>query len=126
MKPIEPTELSGYLDGELAPDRLREVEAALARDSSLRADYEVLANADRAWKSIARSAEFVPRTQLRSARSLTNSRFAIATVLVLLVVLRMMPKVIDVVAWGIVLHAAALVLLLQWVVRMARESQNQT
>ena len=125
MKPIEPTELSGYLDGELEPDRLREVEAALARDSSLRADYEALANADRAWKSIARSAAFVPDTQLQSGKSLTDSRLAIAAVLVLLVVLRMAPKLTDVIAWGLFLHAATFVPVVHWVVRMVREGQNQ-
>jgi hypothetical protein len=121
MKPIEPIELSGYLDGELEPDRVREIEAVLARDPALRADYEALANADSSWKSTARLAAFVPKTQLRISKSFTHSPFAIATVLVLLVVLRMTPKLTDAFTWALILHATALAIALQWVVRMSRE-----
>ena len=125
MKPIEPSELSGYLDGELEPDRIREVEAALANDPFLRADYHVLADADSAWKSAAHLAAFVPNTQLPPGRSLTRSPSAIAAILVLLVVLRITPKLGDLVAWGLIVHAAALAVMLPWVVRMARDGQNK-
>lgn len=121
MKPIEPFELSGYLDGELEPDRVRELEAVLERDPALRAEYEALANADRDWKSAAGLAAFAPNTQLQISKSFTHSPLALATVLVLLVVLRMTPKLTDVFAWGLVLHAIVLAIALQWVVRMARE-----
>jgi len=121
MKPIEPIELSGYLDGELEPDRVRELEAVLDRDPALRADYEALANADRDWKSAARLAAFVPNTQLQLSKPFTHSPFALAAVLALLVVLRMTPKLTDVFAWGLVLHATVLGIALHWVVRMARE-----
>ena len=79
MKPIEPFELSGYLDGELEPDRVRELEAVLARDPALRAEYEALANADREWKSTARLAAFVPDTQVRFSKPFTHSPLGIAT-----------------------------------------------
>ena len=125
MKPIEPSELSGYLDGELEPDRIREVEAALATDPLLRAEYHALADADRAWKSAAHIAAFVPNTQLPSGSPLTRSPSAITAILVLLVVLRITPKLGDFVAWGLIVHAAALVVVLPWVVRMAREGQSR-
>jgi len=126
MKPIEPAELSGYLDGELEPDRIREVEAALAIDPVLRADYHVLADADRTWKSAANIAAFLPNTQLRPvwSWSLTRSPSAIAAILVLLVVLRITPKLGDFVAWGLIVHAAALAVVLPWVVRMVQEDQS--
>jgi len=125
MKPIEPAELSGYLDGELEPDRALEAEAALASDPLLRAEYHALANADSAWKSAAHFAGFVPNTQLPHRKSLKSSPLAIATILVLLAVLRIAPKLGDVIAWGLFFHAAALAVILPWVVRMAREGQNQ-
>jgi anti-sigma factor RsiW len=116
MKPIEGIELSGYLDGELEPGRASEVEAAIERDPVLRAEYEALAEADREWKSAGRLAGFVAQTQLPEKKSLVP-----VAVLVLLVGLRMMPKMSDMFAWALVLHAAALAIALPWVVRMARE-----
>jgi anti-sigma factor RsiW len=116
MKPIEGSELSGYLDGELEPGRAREVEAAMERDPALRAEYEALAEADREWKLAGRLAGFVPETRVMGNRSVMP-----AAVLVLLVGLRMMPKMGDVFAWALVLHAIVLAIALQWVVRMARE-----
>ena len=124
MKPIEPAKLSGYLDGELERDRVREVEAALADDPSLRADYQALANADTAWKSAADLAAFGPNIRLPPGKALTSSPFAIAGILVLLVVLRITPKLGNVVAWDLLFHAAALAIVLLWVVRMAREVQK--
>jgi anti-sigma factor RsiW len=116
MKPIEGIELSGYLDGELEPDRAREVEAALERDPVLRAEFEALAEADKEWKSAGRLAGFVPQAQLPKKKSLVP-----AAVLVLLVGLRLMPKISDMFAWALVLHATVLAIALPWVVRMARE-----
>jgi anti-sigma factor RsiW len=124
MKPIEPSELSGYLDGELEPDRVLEVEAALANDPTLRADYQALANADSAWKSAAHSAAFAPNTQLPISKSWTGSPFAVAAILVLLVALRIAPKLADVVELGLILHAAALAVMIPWVVHMAREGRS--
>ena len=125
MKPIEPAELSGYLDGELGPDRIRELEAALADDPLLRADYHALANADSAWRSAVHQAAFAPNTQLPLSKSLISSPFAIAAILFLLLVLRITPKLVDFVAWGFIVHATALAVVLPWIVRMAREGQNK-
>lgn len=64
MDPIDPAELSAYLDGELPAARAEEVRAALDRDPALRASYERLASLDADCKARASAAMFQPRVQL--------------------------------------------------------------
>jgi anti-sigma factor RsiW len=64
MPPIDPAELSAYLDGELPAGRADEVRAALARDAALRATFERLAALDADCTARAAAAMFRPRVQL--------------------------------------------------------------
>lgn len=59
-KPVDATELSGLLDGELDPVRTAEVQAALEHDPLLRSQYDQLVQAHRHWMTAASSARFRP------------------------------------------------------------------
>jgi anti-sigma factor RsiW len=61
MRPIDPAELSAFIDGELDTQRTGEVRTALAADEALRARYEALAQADAHLRSLAAGAHLHPR-----------------------------------------------------------------
>jgi anti-sigma factor RsiW len=61
MRPIEPVELSAFIDGELDAGRAAEVRAALALDAALRERYEALVHADAHLRSLSAGAELTPR-----------------------------------------------------------------
>lgn len=69
MEPIDPAELSAYLDGELSIERAEEIGAALKRDPALRQSFESLAALDFAWKGQASTAAFRPDVQLPTGSS---------------------------------------------------------
>ena len=77
MLPIDPTELSAFLDGELPARRAEEVRAALAQDPVLRQSYELLVERDGDWNAQAAAAMFRPRVRIPHApvagRFVTNS-----------------------------------------------------
>ena len=64
MLPIDPAELSAFLDGELPAARAEEIRVAVAQDPVLRQSYEQLVALDADWKSRASAAMFRPRVQL--------------------------------------------------------------
>ena len=123
MQPIDPVELSAYLDGELEPIRAREVAAALATDSSLRSQYDALASADVAWKTAAETAQF--EIQLEKPEAIEISPTILAIVLVVLCGLWLMSKIDGIMGLSLALHSVALMIALPWIVRMARDNQNQ-
>lgn len=120
MRPIEPAELSAYLDGELAPSRAKEIEARLASDPALRAQYEELRMQDAAWMSAARSALSVPRVRLGPVEN--RWQFGARSLLLVggLLAVRLVPKFGELVGLGITLHLIVLALALAWVVDSAR------
>lgn len=121
MNPIEPTELSAYLDGELSSARMLEIESALERDAELRAEFEALKSAHISWQAAARSAMFTPQITLSRGTPFLQSRPAVACALVILLVLRFVPKFTDIVVFAVFLHAIALLAILPWVVQMVRQ-----
>lgn len=60
MKPIASEELSGYLDGELDPQRMQDVERALASDSMLREEFDRLSGLDAQLRAAGLAARFEP------------------------------------------------------------------
>jgi anti-sigma factor RsiW len=76
MHPIDPAELSAFLDGELPAKRAEEVRAALALDPALRQSFEQLVALDADWKERAATAMFRPRVQLEAAPSAGRFRVA--------------------------------------------------
>ena len=122
MKPVEPAELSGYLDGELDVARTAEVRELLSRDAALLAQFEALRATDANWRAAAASAAFVPRLQLPAPRARATSWARIAALALALIALRVLPKLGGPMVWGIALHAVALAIALVWIVRMIRSS----
>jgi anti-sigma factor RsiW len=122
MTPIEAIEISAYLDGELSPTRAKELEAALANDPVLRAEFAALARQDRSWRATATSANFQPTVRLHqpSAGLQTTSAPALASALIILIAVRVLPKLTDTLSWGLLLHGAALAVIVGWVIHMTR------
>ena len=58
MSDLDPAELSAFLDGELNAARAAPVEAIVAADEQVRAEYEMLEQADARWRSMALGAAF--------------------------------------------------------------------
>lgn len=69
MQPIDPAELSAYLDGELSGERAQEIRAALEKDPALRRSFEALASMDAEWKGQASTAAFRPEVQFPKGTS---------------------------------------------------------
>jgi anti-sigma factor RsiW len=129
MNAIDPAELSALLDGELSPQRAREVEAAIARDPELRAAFGRLRALDARWRSMASTAAFRPETDLARAalpagsnvRNLHALRIlgpVSVLALAALLVLRILPKLMDSMLMSTCLHAIALVVVLVCVLRV--------
>ncbi len=118
MNPIEPAELSAYLDDELSPARAREVEAALRGSPALRAEFDALLEADERWRAAARSASFRPRIRLGGARLPEVPPLRAAGALALLLAARILPKLGS--AWDLelIVNGIALVIVMVWVIRM--------
>lgn len=118
MNPVDPIELSGYMDGELDPARALEVASALDLDQRLQAEFELLASLDDQLQSTARLADFQVTIHLADAAGITAWAMS-ALVIGVLIGVRMIPKVTDAAVFAAALHAVALAALLVWVVRMA-------
>jgi len=121
MKPVQPSELSALLDGELEVSRRQEVEAALASDATLQAQFLALKSADRQWRAAAHAASFQPQIDLKPRDSSRHSAVLITLGLLALIILRFAPKFIDAMTFGIALHVVALVVLLYQLVVMLLE-----
>jgi anti-sigma factor RsiW len=61
MSDLDPAELSALLDGELNAARAAQVEAIIATDVRVQAEYETLEEADARWRSMALGAAFRPQ-----------------------------------------------------------------
>jgi anti-sigma factor RsiW len=122
MKPVEPAELSAFLDNELDGVRAAEVEAALASDSALRAEFNAVARADAECRSAAGTAAFSPDVRLSAKALPSGPWYLTAAVVGVLVAVRMLPKFSDALEFGFVLHGLALVIVLAWVTWIARSA----
>ncbi len=114
MKEIESAELSAYLDGELDASRAEELETAMRNSPALQGEFRALQLADIRWQSAARSADFAPAVLTPKRKSLLELPLAIIVLLLVLLVLRFIPKLDDVLVVGIVLHLLVLALMLPW------------
>jgi anti-sigma factor RsiW len=115
MLPIDPGELSAFLDGELPARRAEEVRAALAQDPVLRQSYELLVVRDADWNARAAAAMFRPR--VRIPRAPIAGRLLMAAVVVLgLLMLRMALKALPPL-YGAGLEALLLAIVVGWGLR---------
>jgi hypothetical protein len=90
MLPLDPAELSAFLDGELPAGRADEVRAALACDPVLRQSYEQLSALDAEWKTRAAAAMFRP--QVRFNASFVPGRYVTVAAVIGLLLLRLTMK----------------------------------
>ena len=114
MQPIDPAELSAFLDGELSPARAEEVRAALAQDPIMRQSYEQLVALDARWKAQASAALFVPRVQF--PRSRVSARWLMAAAVLGLLLFRLALKAQPPLL-GVSLEALLLIFLVGWGLR---------
>lgn len=69
MTDLDPAELSALLDGELDPARARALEAMIAADPALAAEYEQLKRADHRLRSMAEAGAFRPDIRWPAAQA---------------------------------------------------------
>ncbi len=126
MNPIDPAELSAYLDGELSPVRAREIEAAVMASPALRAELDALSKADDTWRSAARSAAFPPHVRLPRAAASRASIYRIVGAVALLLAVRIVPKLADSLDWELIANGIALAVVVAWAIHMTRVGARET
>jgi anti-sigma factor RsiW len=111
MTPLNPAELSAYLDGELSETRAREVAAMVAANPALRDELDMLGSEDAAWRVAAGSAAFRPALRLQAVGDTTVSSRTIMVCVALFVVIAAVVRGFDSLAASLALNlvAAALV-----------------
>lgn len=123
MNPVQPEELSALLDGELDPRGAREVEAQMAAQPELRAQFEALSAADAAWRRAAASAAFAPDVRLPASLDApvvdTAGLNALGLSIVALIAVRIVLKLIGSEALTLALPALSMALLIGAVVWIA-------
>lgn len=124
MKPIEPAELSAYLDGELTPERAREVEAALAGTPALREELQILAHDDAAWRVAARTASFPAEVRLPHPRSFGLSAGRALLGILALLAIRFLPRLASTFTLDLALNAVGLAIITVWVVALLRDTEH--
>lgn len=120
MMPLDPVELSAYLDGELSAERMREIESILASDPIARAEFEALAAADANWRKSARSAAFHPNVDLPFPSEDAISIRMIGVVVASLIIMQYVLKQLDVIALTLALNGVALAIVLIGVVFLVK------
>jgi anti-sigma factor RsiW len=121
MKPIQPEELSAFLDGELSAQRTREVQQQLDSDDVLRDQIDSLQGLDQKLRAAAFDARFKPSIRLPSTVEPASRVLGIAALGAVLAGLRLTLKMVDVeVLQLMAVNAAVLAVLLAataWLIR---------
>ena len=111
MTPLNPAELSAYLDGELSETRAREIAAMIAANPALLDELDMLGSEDAAWRAAARSAAFSPALRLQAGGDMVVSSKTIMVCVALFVAIAAVVRGFDSLAASLALNlvAAALV-----------------
>lgn len=126
MIPVDESELSGLLDGELDPERAAAVRRAIENDPALKAQFEQLTKLDGACRRSAEQAAFAPRVVMPTApssqaeNSFQINSASVAAALIALVAIYFAPKMLSGLVVGMSLHVVALVVVLWIISRVAR------
>jgi hypothetical protein len=123
MKPVDSTELSAYLDGELDAERTIEVAIELDSNPALRAEFDRLTANDIQWKQSARSANFLPDVTLAPSAVSPKNFPGVSALVILLVLTRILPKLGIHLEWWLLLHMLSLTIIMTCVIRMLRDSE---
>lgn len=122
MKPIDPAELSGLLDGELTAARAQEVRQAFGADPQLRASYDALCGLDDQLQRCAAAIRFEPGRPV-IARPARRGGWLVAVV-ILLVAIRAASKLSPPLV-GNLLEATALLIALAWFLLRLYKASDQ-
>jgi len=111
MTPLNPAELSAYLDGELSETRAREVAGMIAANPALLDELDMLGREDAAWRVAAGAAAFRPALRLQAAGGTAVSGGTIMVCVALFVAIAAVVRGFDSLAASLALNlvAAALV-----------------
>jgi anti-sigma factor RsiW len=124
MKKVQEEELSALIDGELSPRRAEEVRLMVQADPALRAQFAILEKFDaqlwRAGEDAAFSAEITFPAEPLVARAFPMWLFGIGVALAL-VVIRLLPKLLELPALGVSLQLVAGTAILFFITKMTRE-----
>lgn len=124
MKQVQEEELSALIDGELSPERAEEVRVMLQTNPALREQFAVLGKFDaqlwRAGEDAAFSAEITFPAKPLVTGSVRMWPLGIGVALAL-VVIRLLPKLIDLPTLGVSLQVAACAAILSIIIKMTRE-----
>ena len=124
MSGLDPAELSALLDGELDPARAREVEAMIAADPALAAEFERLKLADGHMRSIAEAAAFRPELRLPEPSPRRSGAWQ-ALPLILIIAGWALGKLAPVAAIALAVNIASLVLFIACLAPLAlREART--
>jgi hypothetical protein len=123
MIPMDPVELSGFLDRETTQERRGEIQQLVAKTASLRAELQSLASADSQWRTAARAAAFPVEIHLDRERKFTISTRRAAAFIGFCLAIRFAPKLADTLMLGLALNGVALVVVIAWVIAITRESE---
>lgn len=126
MRQVQEEELSALLDGELDSQRAEEVRALVQADPALREQLDALAMLDaRLWRAGAQAA-FSPEISF-SAGAVSEApawHWPAGLVVVLaLIVVRLLPKLVELPIFGIGLQLAAFAAIVLIIIGMTRESE---
>jgi hypothetical protein len=108
--------------GPLDSLRAEEVRNAIAIDPVLRAIFNDLSETDTQWRAAAVAANFHPTVRLRHLSKLAVSMPVAAAIGVMLVLMRVLPKLTDALLWGLICHGILLTAIVVWLVRMERNA----
>lgn len=120
MTPLNPAELSAYLDGELSETRAREVAAMIAADPALLGELDMLGRDDAAWRVAAGSAAFRPALRLHAAGDMAVSGRTIMVCVALFLAIAVVVRGFDNLAASLVLNLVAAALISIGVYVLAR------
>ena len=126
MSTVRPEELSALLDGELDPQREREVRAQLATDPALSRELESLRRLDAQWATAGAAARFVPTVSLPTNAVAREVRWPVAALLLILLPIRLVSKMIDGPAMGWILNGIALAFVLTVMILLLRNDRHST
>jgi anti-sigma factor RsiW len=126
MRQVRDEELSALLDGELDPRRAEEVRALIQADPALRAEFDALAQLDSRLSAAAAETAFTPEVSFPESETSGSPAWqwgAGLAVVVALIIIRLLPKVVELPLFGIGLQLAACAAIAIVVLAMARESE---
>ena len=124
MKPIDPAEISAFLDSELDPERTEEVRQAISCDAVLRQVHDGLLAVDGDLKAYAVTLKFRPQVAIDYPWARRHVRLLQVAVLMLLLVLRVSMKFAPAIL-GNVVECVMLIFVVGWVLRSLVRASDQ-